>query len=188
MPVAFKIGLWNAWVFMSIFLLQMIAIFLIDKRSWERGHLPKEVKRNKLERNAGIVGNVMWLLTMIYSIFLPLRLGTIWFYVGLSFFMVGSIFLIIATHNFITTPADKLIKKGVYKISRHPMYFATFLICLGSGIAAKSWLFISFSIIMALCFYPEALLEEKYCLDRYGSDYQEYKKRTPRLIGVPKKY
>jgi len=188
MPVAFKIGLWNAWVFMCVFLLQMLAIFLIDKRAWERSHLPKEVKRNKLEINAGIIGNIAWLLAMIYSIFLPLRLGTIWFYVGFSFFMVGSIFLIIATYNFITTPADILITKGVYKISRHPMYFATFFICLGSGMASKSWLFMFFSLIMAFCFYQEALLEEKYCLNRYGSDYQEYKKRTPRLIGIPRKY
>jgi len=188
MPVAFKIGIGNAWVFMSIFLLQMIALFLLNKRAWERSHIPKEVKRNKLERNASIIGNFMWLLALIYSIFLPLQLGTIWFYVGFSFFLVGSIFLIVSTYDFITTPVDMLITKGIYKISQHPMYFATFFICLGSGIAAKSWLFIFFSIIMALCFYQEALLEEKYCADRYGNVYQEYKKRTPRLIGIPKKY
>ena len=186
MQVAFKIGIWNAWIFMSVFLLQMIAMVLINKRVFERSHIPSEVNRNILDKNASIVGNIVWLLAMVYSVFLPLQLGTLLLYVGLAVFIVGLIFITIATYNFITTPVDQLITKGVYKISRHPMYFATFLICIGSGIATKSLPFSFLSIIMALCFYHEASIEEKYCLNKYGSVYQEYKKKTPKLIGIPR--
>jgi protein-S-isoprenylcysteine O-methyltransferase Ste14 len=159
----------------------------VDKRVWQRSHIPIEARRNKLERNTGIIGNLIWLLALGYSVFLPFQPGSIWFYIGLSVFIIGLTLLAIATFNFMTTPADLLITKGVYNFSRHPMYLSTFLICLGSGIAAVSWLFIFISIIMALCFYQEALIEERYCIDRYGNAYWEYINRTSRWIGVQKK-
>ena len=185
---AFKIGVWNAWIFMSVSLLQMLAIYLVDKRAWERSHTPSEAKRNKLERYTGIIGNFIWLSALIYSVFLPLQLGTMWFYIGLSVFIVGVTFAAIATFNFITAPPDQLITRGAYSFSRHPLYLATFFILIGSGIATVSWLFILFSVIMAFCVFQEALVEERYCLTRYDNAYQEYMKRTPRWIGIPKKY
>lgn len=172
---------------MSFFLLQMLAILLVDKRVWERSHIPTEAKRNKLERHVGIIANLIWLVALGYSIFLPLQLGTTWFYIGLFVFIIGLILMSLATFNFIVTPADQLITKGAYQFSRHPMYAATFFICLGAGIASGSWLFIFFSIIMALCLYQEALIEERYCLNKYDNAYNNYVNRTPRWIGVPKK-
>ena len=172
---------------MSVFLLQMLAIMFVDKRVRKRSHIPNEARLNKLERYAGIIGNLIWLSALGYSVFLPLQPGTPGFYIGLSVFIIGLILMSLATYNFITTPTDQLITKGAYNFSRHPMYLATFFICLGSGIATVSWLFIFFSIIMALCFYQEALIEERHCLNRYGNAYQEYINRTPGWIGIPKK-
>jgi len=184
---AFRIGIWNAWLFMSVFLLQMIAIMFVDKRVSDRSHVPSDARRNRLERYAGIIGNFIWLLAIGYSVFLPLQPGTAWFYVGFAVFFIGLTLMAIATFDFITTPADQVITKGVYQFSRHPMYLATFFICLGSGIAALSWLFIFISIILALCLYQEALIEERYCHNRHVKAYQEYINRTSRWIGIPKK-
>jgi protein-S-isoprenylcysteine O-methyltransferase Ste14 len=85
-----------------------------------------------------------------------------------------------------TTPSDKLIQKGMYKFSRHPMYLATFLICLSSGIATASWIFILLSIIIAVCLYNEALIEERYCRKIYKDQYKEYMKSVPRWFGILK--
>ena len=183
----FKIGICNAWIFMSVFLLQMLAILFINKRVWERSHIPIEARRNKFERYISIIGNLFWLLAMGYSVFLPLQFGTIWFFIGLFVFIIGLTLMAIATYNFITTPTDQLIIKGVYKFSRHPMYLATFFICVGSGIATISWLFILFSIMMAFCFYQEALIEERYLIDKFGDEYLEYQSNVravfPKLWG-----
>ena len=184
---AFKIGVWNAWLFMSVFFLQMIAILFVDKRIREKSHVPIDARRNRFEKYVGIIGNFIWLLAMGYSVFLPLQPGTIWFYVGLSVFIIGLVLMAIATFNFITSPVNQLITKGTYQLSRHPMYLATFFICLGSGIATVSWLFIFFSVIMILCFCQEALIEERHCLNKYGSAYQEYLNSVPRWFGIPKK-
>jgi len=183
----FKIGIWNTWIFMSVFILQMLAMMFASKEVRERSHLPSEAMRNQFEKYTGIVANFIWFIALIYSIFLPFHLDTIWFYIGLSIFMAGLILLTIATFNFLTTASDQLIIKGVYKLSRHPMYLATFFICIGSGVASISLLFILISIIMAFCFYYEALIEERFCLDKYGSTYQDYLKRVPRWLGKPKR-
>jgi len=185
---ALKIGICNAWIFMSVFLFQMLAIMFINRRARERSHVPREARRNRFERYISIIGNFIWLLAMGYSVFLPLQFGSTWFYIGLSVFIIGLTLMAIATYNFIATPMDQLITKGAYKFSRHPMYVATFFICLGAGIAAISWLFIIFSLIMAFCFYQEALIEERYCLNKYGKAYHDYVNRTPRLIGVARKF
>jgi protein-S-isoprenylcysteine O-methyltransferase Ste14 len=184
----FKIGLWNAWLFMSVFILQMIVMMLADKRIQQKTHVPAEARSNRLERSIGIIGNAVWFLALGYSVLLPLQLGTSWFYIGLTIFLMGSALLVIATINFMTTPADHLIAKGAYNFSRHPMYLATFFICLGTGFAAASWIFVLLALLMAPCFYTEALIEERYCLSQYTNTYEEYMHRTSRWLGVPKKH
>jgi len=182
----FKIGIWNVWIFMSIFVLQMLVVLFAGRNVRERSHVPKEAKRNRLERYAGVIANSFWFLALGYSIFLPFQLGTIWFYIGLFIFIIGLILMTVATSNFITAGSDQLITKGAYRFSRHPMYVATFFICLGSGIASVSFLFIFLSIIMVFCLQKEALIEERYCLHKYGGAYQAYLNNVPRWIGIPK--
>ena len=183
----FKIGILNAWIFMSVFILQMLVVMLADKNVRQRSHVPAEVRRNRLEKYTGIIANFVWLLALGYSIFLPLQPGTVWFYAGLLIFLVGLTYITIATFKFVKATSGQLITSGAYKYSRHPVYLSTFLICLGAGIASVSLLFIFISIIMAFCLNKEALLEERFCLDTYGSAYQQYMKRVPRWIGLPKK-
>ena len=173
---------------MSVFLLQILAMIFVDKRVWERSNIPVQERRNKLERYVGIIAILIWLLALGYSVFLPLQLSTTWFYIGLFLFVAGLTLMVIATFDFISAPPDQLVTKGAYNVSRHPMYVATFFICLGSGLASVSWLFIFFSVIMALCFYQEALIEERYCLNKYGNVYKKYVNRTARWIAIPKKY
>ena len=186
MPIipVLKLGLWNAWIFMSVFLLQMLTILFADKHVWERSHIPSEARQNTLEHYASIIGNIIWFIAMVYSVFLPLQLNTIWFYIGIFIFIIGLIIIGIATFNFISTPADQLITKGAYRFSRHPIYLASILICLGTGIASISWLFIFFSVIMGFCFHKEALIEERYCLRKYDTSYQKYMNNVPRWLGI----
>ncbi len=183
---AFEIGVWNAWIFTSSFLLQMLTVLLLGKRVWARSSLPSDIKRSKLEKSAPLIGNSVWLLAIIYSIFLPLQLGTLWFYPGLVIFLIGLGVLITATINFTAAPFDKPITHGIYHYSRHPMYLATFLIFLGTSIATASWVFFLLGIANIFWMRTELLVEERYCLKRYSDTYSEYMNGTPRWIGIPK--
>ena len=185
---AFEIGIWNAWIFMLVFIIQMFVIMFFDKKTWEKSHVPIEAKRNRYEKQVVTFANFFWLIAMIYSIFLPLKLNTFWFYTGLIVFIIGLVIFIKATYDFITTKSKKVIKTGVYKISRHPMYFATFIITLSVSIASFSWLFLVLSIIMMFFFQKEALIEERYCQKIFGKEYKDYIQCTSRWIGLPKSY
>ena len=183
---AFEIGVWNAWILMSSFILQMLAVLLLGRGVWARSSLPSGIKRSNLEKFAPIIGNSVWFLATIYSIFLPLRLGMLWFYIGLPIFLVGLVILIVATANFATAPSEKPATKGVYYFSRHPLYLSMIVIYIGTGIASASWVFILLGIANILWIRTEAVIEERYCLERYNKDYPEYMNRTPRWAGIPK--
>ena len=182
----FEIGVWNAWIFMIVFIFQMIVIIFVDKKIWKKSHVPIEAKKNKYEKQVGILANFICLIAMIYSIFLPLKLNSNLFYIGLLVFVIGLIILIRATYDFITTKPNKIIKTGVYKISRHPMYLATFFIVIGVSIASISWLFLVLGIIMIFFFQREALIEERFCQKIFGEEYKDYIQQTSRWMGLPK--
>jgi protein-S-isoprenylcysteine O-methyltransferase Ste14 len=182
----FEIGIWNAWIFMSSFLLQWLAIILAGKNVAERSGHPADMKKRKAEKRAGVIGNIIWLLATIYSIFLPFQLGKVWFYIGLPVFLVGLMILAIATVNFATVPREKPVTQGAYSFSRHPLYLSMLIIYIGTGIATASWVFILLGIANIFWIRTEARVEERYCLERYNNNYREYMKRTPRWIGIPK--
>ena len=181
-----KIGLGNAWIFMSVFIVQMVIMAFAGKDIMERSHVLNDMRQTILDRYIGFISNILWLLALGYSVFLHLLFGTVWFFIGFSVFIFGLLLLVSATYNFMTTPLDQLIQKGVYKFSRHPMYLSTLLICLGTGIATASLIFILLSIVMFICFHYEAILEEKCCLNAYKGLYKEYMNRVPMWFGIPK--
>jgi protein-S-isoprenylcysteine O-methyltransferase Ste14 len=180
---AFEIGVWNAWIFMLYHFLPMPLLMLAH-----RG-LRREVARpqSDTERKLYPVMWIVWLLGVIYSIFLPFQLGTMWFYVGFPISIVGLIAYTAVILSFATTPVDREpIAKGLYRYSRHPMYITQLVMFVGVGIASASWVFLLFSIIYTIISCIGAAPEERSCLEKYGDTYREYMNRTPRWIGMPK--
>jgi protein-S-isoprenylcysteine O-methyltransferase Ste14 len=180
----FEIGVWNAWVFIVPFLLVTYGLsFLIVNRESTLFSWPAY---NKQEKPLLSVMMVCWIGSWIYSIFVPLKLGTVWFYIGLPIYLVGLIFTILATLTFARTSPDEPNTQGIYRISRHPMYMGFLLICLGIGIAFASWIFLLWAVVFMIIQHILVIPEERYCLEKYGDAYREYMHRTPRWIGIPK--
>jgi len=183
---AFHIGVWNAWIFTIWLLIQTLTIRLVNKEVYQRAGNPPDFKPSSVYRIADYISMPLWLLSTAYSIFLPFKLGTVWFYAGLAIFVAGLVVNIIATINFAITPMNEPITRGAYRYSRHPLYAALFLIYFSVSIASASWIFLLVTIIWAFLLSISAKDEERYCLERYGLAYREYMNRTPRWIGIPK--
>jgi protein-S-isoprenylcysteine O-methyltransferase Ste14 len=181
--LVFEIGIWNAWIFMSIFIIQMFTMFIAGKYIWEKSQVPIQAKRNYYEKYVGSIANFFWLIALIYSIFLPLKLDTIWFFIGLIIYILGVIILIKATYDFIKQKPNQIIKTGIYKYSRHPLYLSTFFILIGTGIATLSWLFLILNIIIIYFFYKESLIEERHLIKIFNDDYKEYMLHVSPWIG-----
>jgi protein-S-isoprenylcysteine O-methyltransferase Ste14 len=186
---AFEIGLWNAWILTLLFPLHPLIMMLIDKLVGT-GDMFKKMGApayNKTEKIINIFGNfVLFFGLFIYSIFLPLQLGTAWFYVGLALCVLGVVTWTIAIVNIADIPLGEPWTKGLYRYSRHPMILAGFLILIGAGIASASWVFLLFSIVYIILSAILAIAEERSCLEKFGAAYLEYINRIPRWIGIPK--
>ena len=126
------------------------------------------------------------LLMAIYSIFLPIKLGTVWFYVGLPVYLIGLIFYALVFAAFARTPPEKLVTGGIYRYSRNPMQLSGFLAVLGIGIATASWVFLLLAVLFLLMPLAYLKTEERFLLNFYGDTYRDYTNRTPRWIGIPR--
>ena len=183
---AFEIGVWNAWIFMIWPLIQTIAVRLVSKEVYEKaGHSP-DMKPSQTYKIISYISMPLWLLATAYSIFLPLKLGTICFVVGLILFLLGMAVNTVATVNFIKTPMNRPVTGGAYLYSRHPIYVALVMIYLSVSIAAASWVFLLLTALLLVQVILSAIEEERYCLAKYGDAYREYMNRTPRWLGLPK--
>jgi len=82
-----------------------------------------------------------------------------------------------------TVEGQKIIKNGIYKYIRHPGYLGEILIFFGLGFVTYSLLGILGAFIVALMVYAgEVIPEEKYMLEKFGKEYEEYMKETFRFI------
>jgi hypothetical protein len=76
---AFRIGVWNAWLFMIWPWVDMLAVRLVGSDVYRRASGQPEMKTSHRYRVVSSVSMVIDTMAVAYSIFLPLKLGTIWF-------------------------------------------------------------------------------------------------------------
>ena len=182
---AFELGLWNAWVFMiyvvfSNFLPPILVGKLIDKKILQKLGADRPLSDN--EKALLNIYSLLFFAIIAYSVFVPLDLGTIWFYVGLIVYLLGVTIETVATINFFTTPVDPPVNKGIYRFSRNPMYLGIFLIFLGTSIACVSLIFLILTTIFIVLSHFVVVYEEQFCAQKYGNAYQRYLNRIPRWI------
>ena len=82
-----------------------------------------------------------------------------------------------------TVEGQKIVKDGIYKYIRHPGYLGEIIIFFGLGFVTYSLLGILGAFIVSLMVYAgEVIPEEKYMLQKFGKEYEEYMKETFRFI------
>jgi protein-S-isoprenylcysteine O-methyltransferase Ste14 len=184
----FELGLWNAWIFMVPALLALLLCFPVMMKKEAPGGPSRVPCKSKITLLVATLSKIVFFPAVVYSVFLPLQLGTMWLYVGLPITLIGLVGIILVLIAWIKTPAGQPVTRGVYRFSRHPMYIAMVLILLGVSVISASWVFLLFAIITAVgVTRPFSVkIEEAQCLGHYGAAYREYMNRTPRWIGIPK--
>ena len=179
----FELGLWNAWIIMvpSLLLMLFYLRLFIEKRA-----PATSMRLSKTKLSFCLFSKFIYFAAVIYSVFLPLKIGTIWFYVGLPITLIGLVGSTMTMVNWASTPAGKIVTRGLYRFSRHPIYVTEVLLLLGVSIASASWIFLLFPIIVGVGAAYFIKMEEAQCIGHYGNVYREYMDRTPRWIGIPK--
>ena len=180
----FEIGILNAWIFLiPLIVFWFVGIkFLFSKRMPDSPPLTR--KKDKI-----IMQTLMMTMfvSFFYSVFVPIKLGTIWLYVGLLVYLLGIVLIFMTMFYFATTSIDKPVTKGIYHYSRNPMFIGFFLLYFGIAIACISWVYLVITVLFILIMFYMSPFEEAITLGHYGKAYKEYMKRTPKWIGIPKK-
>jgi protein-S-isoprenylcysteine O-methyltransferase Ste14 len=186
---AFDIGIWNAWILQAFFIIVMYAQeFLMGKEAKERTkRATQSIPLTKTDKMLALSTHaVIMPIAAIYSIFLPLKIGTAWLYAGLVIYVLALVMTVMVSINFAATPVDKPVTRGVYRTSRHPVYLSGFLLYVGMGIACASWVMLLLAVAWIVLWCIVVPAEEHFLLEKYGDAYQEYMDKTPRWIGIPK--
>ena len=77
----------------------------------------------------------------------------------------------------------QLVKNGVYRLIRHPMYAAIWLFSLAQGLLLQNWLAgWSALVTFALMYFGRAHREEEMMCEFFGQEYRDYMRRTGRLF------
>ena len=77
----------------------------------------------------------------------------------------------------------QLIRRGVYRRVRHPMYASIFLFCLAQGLLLENWLAGWFALVsFALLYLVRTPREERMMYEFFGEEYRDYMRQTGRLF------
>jgi protein-S-isoprenylcysteine O-methyltransferase Ste14 len=80
-----------------------------------------------------------------------------------------------------TVKPDTLRTGGPYKLTRNPMYLSWTMALLGAGLIAGSWWLLAFVPFAMFATQLRVIAnEEKFLLERFGTDYEAYLESVPR--------
>jgi protein-S-isoprenylcysteine O-methyltransferase Ste14 len=181
----FTLGLFNTYLFMIWLLIFPILSRIIIKQKAVAQLLSTSVPMNH-EKTLNILSMTAIILGVLYSFFLPLKITAITFYPGLILFITAFIlnFIILLTIRHATP--DKPFTQGPYKISRHPLYLALTMMLIANILMSLSPIIFIILFITTIHLILAIPAEEQYCLQKFGQQYQNYQKNTPRFIGLPR--
>jgi protein-S-isoprenylcysteine O-methyltransferase Ste14 len=95
--------------------------------------------------------------------------------------LVGILAWIQLRHSFQVAPSPRadgrLERSGIYRVLRHPMYFAVQVCALAAVLWRPSALALSIAILHYAFYWAKARYEERQLRERY-SDYAEYQTRS----------
>ncbi len=113
-------------------------------------------------------GSIMHLINDMlgYALVIVCALGRIW-----STFFIGGL------------KNERLIKEGPFSIVRNPLYVFSMTGIIGIGLISNHYgVMLILFILFAIVFYRLVTREENFLLNKFGQEYAEYMKTTPRFI------
>jgi protein-S-isoprenylcysteine O-methyltransferase Ste14 len=87
------------------------------------------------------------------------------------------------TRTLRVTDTQAIVMQGPYRVIRHPGYLGTICVWIGFALAVGNWIATIILAILLFGVYGYRIRsEETMLIDKFGEVYQDYKKRTWRLM------
>ena len=181
----FEVGLWNGWILAAILLVANYSIMFAAPRENVKEMMDQVKHAEAKDKILNLLSMISYAAIMVCTVFLPLKPGGFWLYTGLFLFVLGMGSTIPEAQLFFREKGQ-LVTRGLYRVSRHPIYLMADIAWIGIAVATASWLLFALIASNLIVVHHVMLAEERICLEKYGDSYREYMKRTPMYIGIPK--
>ena len=149
---------------------------------------------------AEVVFGVPFLMSIVLHFILPFSLPQGIFRqalipVGIVLIVIGIGFIILARREFARYgqptdpghPTSKVVKTGVFAISRNPLYLGSVMIFLGISLALNMlWTLVTLLVSIIVCHYVLIIPEEKYLAEKFDEEYKDYTATVRRWLGRSK--
>lgn len=171
------------WYFLAYGAVTMIAMQFIPKEKRKK-ILTYTPQGSKGERIATIISLTSKYAAMALSFFLPTYGNVYTFWFGNVLFATGLTLATVAMWQFSTVLVDRPITTGLYRITRNPMHVMGFIMCIGIALVANNLLMWILAIVNIIASYPMFVMQERFCLEKYGKEYADYMNKTPRVLFI----
>jgi protein-S-isoprenylcysteine O-methyltransferase Ste14 len=122
------------------------------------------------------------ILIFVYLFFLKIKTDSNWYYVGLVTYGLGMLLCLASVSNFAKPSKNGINLRGLYRISRNPMYVSYFIYFLGCVLLTKSLLLFVILMIFQISAHWIILSEERWCIKKFGEEYKNYMNKVRRYI------
>ncbi len=134
------------------------------------------------EKVAYILYQLSNILIFIYLCFLKITTDQYWLYVGLLIYGLGVLLCFISVLNFTKPMENGINLKGLYRVSRNPMYVAYFIYFLGCVLLTQSFILLGILIVFQISAHWIILSEERWCVKKFGEEYINYMNNVRRYL------
>ena len=122
------------------------------------------------------------ILIFVYLCFLKITSDSYWLYVGLVIYGLGVLLCIASVKDFAKPAENGINLRGLYQVSRNPMYVAYFFYFLGCVLITKSLILFALLLVFQISAHWIILSEERWCIKKFGQEYINYMKKVRRYI------
>ncbi len=159
--------------------IRFLLLYLLDKKSLKRAaSIPSRFAEQKVMYWAYQISTI---LLIFYPFFLEVKGTSTWFW-GLGLYGIGVVLCFISTFNFAKPTENGINLKGLYRISRNPMYVAYFVYFLGCVLLTQSLPLLIILAVFQVSTHWLILAEEDWCREQYGDVYVQYMKKVRRYM------
>ncbi len=173
----FGFGLFGAWWFSLIYIVFSYGLWFIFPRYIQ-------IRFNKIPYikyvSEGYKFSYLLLLLSTTYVLFDINTG---FYLGIILYISGLTLFISAIFYFSINEIELVVSSGVYKYSRHPVYFGFFVMWFGVSVITFNFIILLLTITYGFFSYKIAIKEEESCIGQYGKEYKFYQNKVNFVLG-----
>lgn len=109
--------------------------------------------------------------------------GMVLFFCGLSIAVAAQVTLRrFYSGTLVIKEGHRLIRHGLYRITRHPIYFGVLMACVGLATYPSSWIGLLIMSALIPVFLGRIKIEERLLITEFGDEYRTYQASTSKLV------